>query len=65
MAKKTRRSIVGVALFKRKKDAGVPTHPLAQSGTILPTDKKSEKLGVSAAQSSMSKHRKYHGQQAK
>lgn len=54
---------VGVGLFERKKDSGVPMHPPAQSGTAVPTDKKTEALGAHAPRAA--KQRKYHGQQAK
>ena len=63
MAKK-RRHPVGVGLFAKRKDLGVPIHQPTQSGTAFPTDKKSETLGARASKKS-SNQRKYHGQQAK
>ena len=53
---------VGIGLFEKKKDSGTPTHTPAQSGTAVPTDKKSENL---RARTPRSAKRTYHGQQAK
>ena len=58
------RQPVGVGLFEKKDGLGLPNHPPAQSGTVNPTDKRSENLG-SRAPKKGSNQRKYHGQQAK
>lgn len=59
------RKIVGVGLFEPKKDSGVTVSQYSpeQSGTVTPTDKKTQKLHASGPKGS--KQRRYHGQQAK
>ena len=52
------RHIVGVGLFAKKKDSGIPKHPPAQSGTAIPTDKKSSQLGAKVFKDSKHNQRK-------
>ena len=62
---KHRKPVVGVGLFEPKKDSGVTVsqYSPAQSGTVAPTDKKTQKLHASGPKGS--KQKRYHGQQAK